>query len=556
MQFLIYSKNLTDQKTLTLVDFEPAFSDKIPTEITNQGTICLTTGLTFESFRQHFVKAGYCDCGVKGEKMELKRALRFDEKRDIDKPKLLVFNTNSTGAFKRGLNVFYKMHYHVIDPPCLIIIPDVIFDSLKHEGVVKSKKVKQSPVKEQDSILKLMNIPESNPVIKRLEEVYIGDSVVVQNIRALIYRASLSDSPVLILGESGTGKDVIASQIYKNSKSHKNGFFRVNCSAIQESLLEGELFGYVKGIFTSADKTKKGLFAEADGGTLFLDEIGDLSLANQVKILHAIENQEIRQIGSSVSTKIDVRIIAATNRNLDAMMMQGTFRDDLYYRINGFRIYGFPLREHPEDIPLLAKAFWKKKNHTSQLSMEFLNYLKTYQWPGNVRELNSLLNSLVDYFGDIPMKPSHVEAIRKSRQEVLIRAKIDEKDDPAQILKIKSQNVLIEVQNILRSVKIEMRPIIYNQDSLKGNTNQLEKLKKFINLQLARLNELCLEPTYFKRWDLFKKTAKYRHILDNTIINWPESAEQFHSIWTDEIQKLDDDINQGIMEVLWGKIDM
>ena len=401
-----------------------------------------------------------------------------------------------------------------------------------------------------------MNIPESSPLIKKLEKVYIGTSIEVQHIRALIYRACQTDSPILILGESGTGKDVIATQIYENSTTYKKGFFRVNCSALPESLFEGELFGYTKGSFTGASSDKIGLFSAAEGGTIFLDEIGDLSLTNQVKILHAVENQGIRQIGSNSTKPVNVRIITATNRNLYAMMNQGTFREDLYFRINTFLIRSNPLREHPEDIPILAKAYWEKKNHTSHLSNDFLEYLKTYHWPGNVRELNALLNSLVDYFGDISPKSAHVDAIRKSRQDVLTEAKSNENDDPAQLLKIKSQNVLVGIQNILRSIKIELRPLIYEQPEFSSNTHKSKKLKQFISQQIVRLNELCLEPTYFKRWNIFKKATTYRFILDNIATHWPESTDQWRLIWTDELQKLDDEINQEIMEVMWGKIDM
>jgi len=558
MQLLIYSKSLADPTFPVLIDWDPSKSRKLPEELTNDGTICLMTGLAYESLREQIEKAGYCDCGEKGEKINLKRALRFDEKRDRDKPKMVVFNSNSTGAFKRGLNAFYEKHYTSDDPPCLILISEQIFEALMKGGGVKrsNKKKKRPSVDEQDPLFVLINVPESNPLIKKIETVYIGTSIEVKQTRALIYRACQSDSPVMILGESGTGKDVIATQIYENSNCYKNGFFRINCSALPESLLEGELFGYLKGSFTGANSDKTGLFTAAEGGTIFLDEIGDLSLANQVKILHAVENHGIRQIGSNKTRSVNVRIIAATNRNLDSMMLQGTFRDDLYFRISGFRINSFPLREHPEDIPLLATAYWEKKQRTSKLSKEFLGYLKTYHWPGNVRELNTMLNSLVDYFGDVPPKPMHVEAIRKSRREVLVQSKTGEKDDPAQFLKIKSQNVLISIQNILRSIKIEMRPFIYDQSGLISNNAQSESLKKFILVQIVKLNELCQEPAYFKSWDIFKMTAKYRHVLDNTVKNWPESSGKLPTIWREELQKLDDDINQGIMELLWGKIDM
>ena len=423
MQLLIYSKKHVDPAIPVLVELAPVNNSKLPMEITLPGTICLTTGLMFESLRNQFLKCGYCDCGEKGAKINLKRALRFDEKRDRDKPKLLSFSSNSIGAFKSGLSAFYEKHYTAGDPPCLIIITEAIFGSLMLEGTKKSKKVKQNPSdQEQDSLFQLMKIPESSPLMKKLEKAYIGESIEVLHTRALIFRACQSSSPVLILGESGTGKDVIFTQIFENSTTYKKKPYRVNCSALPETLFEGELFGYKKGIFTGATENKVGLFEAANNGTIFFDEIGDLSLANQAKLLHAVENKEIRQIGSNESKQVDVRIIAATNRNLDAMMKQGTFREDLYFRICHFRINAYPLREHPNDIPLLAKAFWEKKGQTNQLSPKFLDYLKTYYWPGNVRELNSLLNSIIDYFGDIAPTPEHVEAIRKSRQEELHEA--------------------------------------------------------------------------------------------------------------------------------------
>jgi transcriptional regulator with AAA-type ATPase domain len=507
--------------------------------------------------RKHLEKKGLCDCGEKGEKIDLLRALRFDEKKDRLHPKMVVFNTLSVGAFKRSINTFFIKHYTSADPPCHIIIPDAILDNLVMEAT-------KSPVKpgkhtlnyENDPFLKLMSIPESDPKFKRLEEVYIGTSLKVKHTRALIYRASQTDSPVLILGESGTGKDVIATQIFKNSTVFKKDFYRINCSALPETLLEGELFGYKKGIYTDARIDKIGLFMAAENGTLFLDEIGDLSLANQVKILHAVEKKGIRQIGSNKTNTVNVRIIAATNRNLDAMMQNGTFREDLYYRISTFRITSPPLREHPEDIPLLAVAHWNKMPRKYQLSKKFLEFLKSYQWPGNVRELFTLLNSLVDYFGDISPTPEHVEAIRKSRQETLIQSNISQKDDPAKLLKIKSQITLINVQNILLAIKVEMRPFINQEYGEKELDRNLEMIKTFISTQLVSLNELCNEPAFFKSREIFKATANYSYILNKTLKQWPSTSEKLRKIWISEIQKPDDEISKGIKDILWGKIDM
>ncbi len=535
MQLILYSKNSEDPATPVIFDRPGTDKIKITKECTRNGTICLISLSSYEALKKIFEKAGYFDCGEKAKKIDLKRALKFDEKKNRNLPKKLVFNSTSTGAFKRALGAFLTKHYAASDPPCLIIIPEAIHTALMMDASSLQYQRRNTPlINENDPLLQLIRIPESDPRIKKLEEVYIGNSLKVKHTRALMYRASLTDSPVLILGESGTGKDVIASQIYKYSTFYKKDFFRINCSALPESLLEGELFGYKKGIFTGAATDKEGLFTVAENGTIFLDEIGDLSLANQVKILHAVEKKEIRQIGSARSKPVNVRIIAATNRNLDAMMMQGAFREDLYYRISTFRITSPALREHPEDIPLLAISYWKRRLRKGNLSREFLDYLKDYHWPGNVRELNSLLNSVVDYFGDISPTPRHVDAIRKSRQEMLVQSARTERDDPSQLLKIKSQNILINIQNILRSLKIEIQPVVSQTHESKFSKSKLENLKEFIIGQIRILNDLCLEPTYFKQWEIFEATTHYRHILERTIKGWPASNDTLRDVWKSE----------------------
>jgi transcriptional regulator with GAF, ATPase, and Fis domain len=557
MQLILYSKNSEDPATPVIIDRPGTDKIKITKECTRNGTICLISPSSYEAVNKIFEKAGYLDCGEKAKKIDLKRALKFDEKKNRNLSKKLVFNSTSTGAFKRALGAFLTKHYAASDPPCLIIIPEVIHTALMMDASsLQYQRSKKPLINENDPLLQLIRIPESDPRVKKLGEVYIGNSFKVKHTRALMYRASLTDSPVLILGESGTGKDVIASQIYKYSTVYKKDFFRINCSALPESLLEGELFGYKKGIFTGAATDKEGLFTVAENGTIFLDEIGDLSLANQVKILHAVEKKEIRQIGSARSKPVNVRIIAATNRNLDAMMMQGAFREDLYYRISTFRITSPPLREHPEDIPLLAISYWKRKLRKGNLSREFLDYLKDYHWPGNVRELNSLLNSVVDYFGDISPTPRHVDAIRKSRQEMLVQSARTERDDPSQLLKIKSQNILINIQNILRSLKIEIQPVVSQTPESKYSKSKLVNLKEFIIGQIRILNDLCLEPAYFKQWEIFEATTHYRHILEQTVKGWTASNDTLRDVWKSELKLLDEKINQGIMEVIWGKIDM
>ncbi|MEO5372063.1 MAG: sigma-54 dependent transcriptional regulator [Magnetococcus sp. DMHC-1] len=214
----------------------------------------------------------------------------------------------------------------------------------------------------------------------------------------MIRKVAPTDSTVLITGESGTGKGVVARQIHMQSPRNRLLFIPVNCGSIPENLLESEFFGHTKGAFTGADKAKKGLFAEAHQGTLFLDEIGELPLHLQVKLLHALEEKKIRPVGSEQFRHVDVRIVAATNKNLEEMVAKGTFREDLFFRLNVFNIYITPLRSRPEDIPLLTRFFLQKnragKNRPGSefsLEPEAEQALKLYAWPGNIRELENVI---------------------------------------------------------------------------------------------------------------------------------------------------------------------
>lgn len=211
-----------------------------------------------------------------------------------------------------------------------------------------------------------------------------------------IARVAPTRSTVLILGESGTGKELVAKAIHENSSSKDGAFVAVNCGALIETLLESELFGYVKGAFTGAQTDRRGLWEEADNGTLFLDEIGEISLTMQVKLLRALQEGEIRRVGSTVNVKVNTRVIAATNRDLEVETENGRFREDLFYRLNVFTLQVPPLRDRKSDIPLLAGRFLqiiseKNNRHNIRFSEETLKILTVYDWRGNVRELESVV---------------------------------------------------------------------------------------------------------------------------------------------------------------------
>ncbi len=221
----------------------------------------------------------------------------------------------------------------------------------------------------------------------------IGESTIMREIFALIRKVANSSSSVLISGESGTGKEVVARTIHYSGNRADKPFVPINCTAIPEGLLESELFGHVRGAFTGAHATKQGLFEKANGGTLFLDEIGDMSLALQGKLLRVLQDREVRAVGGTQITKVDLRIIAATNRVLSVEMEAERFREDLYYRLNVIPIYIPPLRERPQDVPPLAKAFVAKHspNCPRTISSSGIRYLTAFPWKGNARELENII---------------------------------------------------------------------------------------------------------------------------------------------------------------------
>ncbi len=249
--------------------------------------------------------------------------------------------------------------------------------------------------------LELFSLKEEIEDLKKvLSEEIIAESYQMKTILDTAKKISPFDTTVLITGESGTGKEILAKYIHRNSKRKNKPFIAVNCGAIPEDLLEAELFGYKRGAFTGAYTDKAGIIEEANGGTLFLDEIGELPLNLQVKLLRVLQEGEIKPLGSSKTKKINVRFIAATNRNLEKMVQEGKFREDLYYRLNVIRIEIPPIRERKGDILPLAKFFIKKycakyNLPPKILSEEAISELLSYSWPGNVRELENLIERAV-----------------------------------------------------------------------------------------------------------------------------------------------------------------
>ncbi|MBW2566080.1 MAG: sigma-54-dependent Fis family transcriptional regulator [Deltaproteobacteria bacterium] len=235
----------------------------------------------------------------------------------------------------------------------------------------------------------------------------IGQDRNIRGVFNQILRVAPTDSTVLISGDSGTGKELVATSIYEHSLRKDKPFIKLNCVAIPEGLLESELFGHEKGAFTGANGKKLGKFEMANGGTIFLDEIADMPLTTQAKILRALQEKEFERVGGTDSIKVDVRFIAATNKDITRMVKEGEFREDLYYRLNVISIYLPPLRERKRDIPLLVDHFLKNAPKPAQVSSGALELLMAYSWPGNVRELQNTIERAA-VMSDGLIQPSHV----------------------------------------------------------------------------------------------------------------------------------------------------
>jgi two-component system, NtrC family, nitrogen regulation response regulator NtrX len=276
--------------------------------------------------------------------------------------------------------------------------------SLEKINVLVRNALQQRRLQEENQTLR-------NELVHRYQ--VIGESVPMKALRQQIAVTAPTNGRVLIYGESGTGKELVARALHANSQRSKGPFVEVSCAAIPEELIESELFGHVKGSFSGATDDKTGKFQKADSGTLFLDEVGDMSLRTQSKVLRVLEEQRIEPIGSNQTLRVDVRVLAATNKNLEQEIARGSFRQDLFYRLNVIPFHVPPLRDRKEDIPVLARFFLNEFSaeygkKTRELSDGALEILVRYPWPGNVRELKNLVERLVIVCPQARIEPHHL----------------------------------------------------------------------------------------------------------------------------------------------------
>ncbi|MHC0036427.1 sigma-54 interaction domain-containing protein [Pseudoneobacillus sp. C159] len=319
----------------------------------------------------------------------------------------------------------------------------------------------------------------------------IGNSPVFQNAKLLAERISGSQSAVLLLGESGTGKELFAHAIHDNSPRASFPFVPINCASIPENLLESELFGYEDGSFTGAKKGgKKGQFQLANYGTIFLDEIGDMPLSMQSKLLRVLQEKEIQRVGGQKSISIDVRVIAATHRDLEKMVEEGEFRKDLYYRLNVIKIEIPPLRKRREDIGLIASGLLKKLEKRFyrkgiELSQQVIKRLEQHSWPGNIRELENVLERAINVLDGKIIEISHLPLYLRDQEDLyypesesmIVEANKEKMDEMARILPLKETLAIAEKQAILQALA-----------STNGNKQQAAKL---LHIGKTKFYEKC-----------------------------------------------------------------
>jgi DNA-binding NtrC family response regulator len=390
---------------------------------------------------------------------------------------------------------------------------------------------------------RLQKLLPHRDVPKDLLEAYVGRAPEVQLVRQLILRAAELTDPVLILGDTGTGKEVVARAIHDNTRERAGSFVAVNCGAIPGELLESELFGHEPGAFTGANYRKVGLWKVADHGTLFLDEIGDLALHHQVKILRALQEGVIRPLASQHEVKVSARVIAATNRDIYAMVRAGDFREDLYYRLRSFLIRTPALRDHPEDISILARIFWRgiTRHSDAELPEAILTELHRYRWPGNARELRAILTNLYALFGRRNLDLGHLKAVLELQAPAGASPRVDGQE--ADLAEAESERRLHRIEEAVRAFRQTIEPL---SRARPFDAGEIASTRRSVRQRLLELELLCLHPALFES----EVTAALDRLkvafgsFDEVLQKEPNKARRF---WRDQGRK---EASRGLEEIL------
>ena len=388
-------------------------------------------------------------------------------------------------------------------------------------------------------LLKKTEIPGS------LQEEYIGRSTEIQNVHLMIMLASKNLYPVLIMGETGTGKEKIARAIHRYGINADQPFVSVNCAAIPHNLFESELFGHEKGAFTGATGQKIGFWESAGKGTLFLDEIGDLPLLDQVKILRALETRHFIRVGGNREIKSNARVMAATNKNLFAMMKRGTFRDDLYNRLCAIPIYSPPLRYHLEDIPELTRAFWEEITGQSryQLPEDIIKAFMRADWPGNVRRLRSVLISLYTLFPLKEIRLGHLEALLDFDKSSM---KTDESYGhplPPGWKGIDTLGILSRTESVLESIERSVQLILCREEGKAASVEVTDHLYH----RIIEFVSLLLQAVYYENPETLSQIKGLGRCLELFVEALRIDTDQGLQLWQNEVNPQFRNVQQLIM---------
>jgi hypothetical protein len=455
---------------------------------------------------------GIVDRAAKDGGRELARY--FLRQKDVP---VVLGNYSHRGRLKQGVNSFLqKARLNGECKPFMLAVSDSLFDLVWKRTADDHDQMPWGAAG-SDPSFQMLALLHDVAVPQGLEEKYAGKSCEAEVVRKLIVKASQGKGVVLVVGETGTGKEVVARQIHELSNERSsNKFVPINCASIPSELVESELFGNVKGAFTHAIDIRMGLWQAADHGTLFLDEIGELPLAQQAKVLRAIEDGAIRPLGAVTSVNVDARVIAATNRDLHAMAEARLFRDDLLQRLCGMVIHTPSLKSHPEEIHALAQAFWQKENQkegtVAELSNEILRELEAHAWSGNIRELRQVLKHLKELFGTRGLKAKHIRAVFETRNRAFGTKASPDEGTPTDSYRKDCLRTLIRAAELVRACELALGGI---PQSGRIAASAWPPLRQTLETHGRELEDLCRQPLWFHSRPTYRAVCKLTGTLND-----------------------------------------
>ena len=425
-----------------------------------------------------------------------------------------------------------------------ILVSPAIFNEIMDRGREKPAGMREEELSRDESIRSRLNyrqwaaqrmfrLLKKTEIPDSLAKEYIGRSTEIQNVHLMIMLASKNSYPVLIMGETGTGKEKIARAIHRYGINADQPFVSVNCAAIPHNLFESELFGHEKGAFTGATGQKTGFWESAGKGTLFLDEIGDLPLLDQVKILRALETRHFIRVGGNREIRSSARVMAATNKNLFAMMKRGTFRDDLYNRLCAIPIYSPPLRYHLEDVPELTRAFWEEITGQAryQLPEEIIKAFMRFDWPGNVRRLRSVLISLYTLFPMKEIRLRHLEALLDFDESAMKAHESEGHPLPPGWKGIDTLGILSRTESVLESIERTVQLILSGDE---GKAASVE-LTDHLYHRIIEFISLLLQAVYYENPETLSQIKALGRCLESFVEALRIDAGQGLQLWQNEV---------------------